>query len=320
MSKMEKADETVVDSQATCVARDEPRTVHEASPVGSSQSNGFIERAIQDEEGQIRTIKSDLESRIQGAIPSSHNLVPWLVEYAAVLLNRGQVGSDGKTAYERLKGKKASLPGLQFGERILWKSNVPSYKRKDKMDSDWNEGVFLGQRTVSGEYLVGSTLGVFRPRTVRKVPLEQRWVDNLSLVSCLPWKHNSRHEAGDEVLLAEEPPTPSLVPESTPLPPRTIEEPSMRDIRQFYVHQPDVDPAGGGIGFTDGCKGCRAIVFGTTRTGHDNHCRHRVIKTAATNPLIAARVKVAVDRDVAWHAKKLEASETSRRKPEITSS
>ena len=45
-----------------------------------------------------------------------------------------------------------------------------------------------------------------------------------------------------------------------------------------------------------------------------------MIKTAATNPLIAARVKVAVDRDVAWYAKKLEASETSRRKPEIASS
>ena len=44
ISKMEKADETVVDAQATRVAREGPRTVHEASPVGSSQSNGFIER------------------------------------------------------------------------------------------------------------------------------------------------------------------------------------------------------------------------------------------------------------------------------------
>ena len=84
------------------------------------------------------------------------------------------MGADGKTAYERLKGKKSLLPGLQFGERVLWKSNVPSYKRKDKMDADWKEGVFLGQRTVSGEYLVGSKEGVFRPRTVRKVPLQQR--------------------------------------------------------------------------------------------------------------------------------------------------
>ena len=90
---MEKADETMVDSQATRVARDEPRTVHEASPAGSSQSNGFIERAIQDEEGQIRTIKSDLESRIQGAIPSSHNLVPWLVECGSLVDSRaGGIG------------------------------------------------------------------------------------------------------------------------------------------------------------------------------------------------------------------------------------
>ena len=120
-----------------------------------------------------------MESWIQSKIPSSHDIAPWLVEHAAVLPNRGQVGSDGKIAYERLKGKKGVLPGLQFGERILWKSNVPSYKRKDKMDSDWTEGIFLGQRTVSGEYLVGSISGVFRPWTVRRTPLEQRLVDNL---------------------------------------------------------------------------------------------------------------------------------------------
>ena len=92
-----------------------------------------------------------------------------------MLMNRGQVGSDGRTAYERLKGKKASMPGLQFGERIIWKSNVATYKRRNKMDSDWSDGIFLGHRSVSGEYLVGSPSGVYRPRTVRRVPLEQRW-------------------------------------------------------------------------------------------------------------------------------------------------
>ena len=86
--------------------------------MGDSQSNGFIERAIQDVEGQIRTIKLDFESRAGEQIPSTHDLVPWLVEYAAVLLNRGRVSADGKTAYERLKGKRAALAGMQFGERI----------------------------------------------------------------------------------------------------------------------------------------------------------------------------------------------------------
>jgi hypothetical protein len=224
------------------------------------------------------------------------------------------VGSDGKTAYERLKGKTAGLPGLQFGERILWKSNVPSYRRKDKMESDWTEGIFLGQRTVSGEYLVGSKECIFRPRTVRRVPLAERWVDNLAFALYLQWKHNSRQEAGDQVLLAEEPPTPSLVPESTPLPPRSSDDPSMKDVRQFYVKPRDLDPAGNGIGFTDGCKGCRSIIYNVyPRQSHDNRCRHRVIKAAATNADIASRVKTTIDKDVAWHAMKLEASETRQK-------
>ena len=106
------------------------RSIHESSPVGSSQSNGFIEKAIRDEEGQVRTIKLDFESHSGGKIPSTHDIAPWLIEYAAVLLNRGQVGADGKTAYERLKGKRANLPGLQFGERIQWRSNVSPKDRK----------------------------------------------------------------------------------------------------------------------------------------------------------------------------------------------
>ena len=147
VSKLEKATEEEVQDLVGGVApADYPRTIHDAAQVGSSQSNGFIERAIQDDEGQIRTLKSDLESRIGVKIPSSHDIVPWLGEYAAVLLNRSQVGADGRTAYERLKGKKTSLPGLQFGERIPWKSNVAPYQRKHKTDTDWAEWIFLGQR------------------------------------------------------------------------------------------------------------------------------------------------------------------------------
>ena len=68
---------------------------------------------------------------------------------------------------------------------------MPPKDRRFKMDSAWKEGIFLGQRTVSGEYLVGSKEGVFRPRTVARVPIEKRWIDNLSFVTALPWKHNT---------------------------------------------------------------------------------------------------------------------------------
>ena len=48
------------------------RSIPEASPVGSSGSNGVIERAVQAIEGQARTIKLALESRIGAEIPSGH--------------------------------------------------------------------------------------------------------------------------------------------------------------------------------------------------------------------------------------------------------
>ena len=64
-------------------------------------------------EGQGRTMKLALESHLGEKIPSDHNVIPWIIDYAAVLLNRCQVGEDGKASYERLKGKAASIPGLR---------------------------------------------------------------------------------------------------------------------------------------------------------------------------------------------------------------
>ena len=233
--------------------------MHESSPVGSSQSNGLIERAIQDVEGQVRTLKLAFESHLGEKIPSDHNIIPWLVEYAAVLLNRGQVGQDGKTAYERLKGETASLPGMQFGERLLWRTNIPARDRRNRMDTQTSEGVYLGQRAAPGEYLVGSAEGVFRPRTVYRAPLENRWKDNLSLVTGLPWKHNAEHEVGEEVMLDAYIPEPSPTPVGSPLPPVTLEE-TTRVPKKFYVKQWGLDPAANGIGWTPECKGCESIA------------------------------------------------------------
>ncbi len=39
-----------------------------------------------------------------------------MVEFAAVLVNRYEVGRDGKTPYERARGKRSKLLGLEFGE------------------------------------------------------------------------------------------------------------------------------------------------------------------------------------------------------------
>ena len=97
------------------------RMIVENSPVGSSKSNGIVERAIQSVQGMIRTIRSDIEGRWGVKIDATHSIWPWIAEHAGFLLTRFEVGRDGKTAYERLKGKSAKVQGIAFAEGILWK-------------------------------------------------------------------------------------------------------------------------------------------------------------------------------------------------------
>ena len=80
--------------------------VVENSPVGASASNRVVERAIQSVEAMTRVLKVALESRWQVRIPAKHAIIPWMIEYAALLLNRFEVGHDGKTAFELCKRKK----------------------------------------------------------------------------------------------------------------------------------------------------------------------------------------------------------------------
>ena len=101
--------------------RDDGRTVLEESPVGSSGSNGVVERAVQGIEGQIRVILLALEERIGRQADPEEAIVSFIPEYAAYVVNLLEVGKDGKTSYERTRGKKATVVGLEFGEKLLWR-------------------------------------------------------------------------------------------------------------------------------------------------------------------------------------------------------
>ena len=160
----------------------------EQSPVGESQSNGMIERRNWTVEGQIRVLKDVFETRNRNKITADHPVLSWLVEFAAVLVNRYEVGHDGKTPCERLRGKQSRLLGLEFGELSHFRRHRAAGKQA-KLDVSWEDGVFLGYRTLSGETIVGTLNGVMRTRTVRRELAEERWsAENLRLVTGVPWQ------------------------------------------------------------------------------------------------------------------------------------
>jgi len=97
------------------------KTLAEQAPKRSKGSNGIVERAVQSVEVFLRTLKSALDERMGVKINTKHPVLTWMCEYASYMMNRLEVSADGRTAYERNKGKKATVLGLEFGEKVLWK-------------------------------------------------------------------------------------------------------------------------------------------------------------------------------------------------------
>ena len=65
--------------------------------------------------GQARTLKAALEHRIGVKVPLDARILCWLVEFAAYVMSRCDIGSDGKTPIHRLHGRRDNTPILKFG-------------------------------------------------------------------------------------------------------------------------------------------------------------------------------------------------------------
>ena len=246
------------------------QTVLEQSPVGSSGSNGIVERGVQSFEMMMRVMKDALEHKWNVKIPDDHPVLTWMVGYSSFLLNRFEVGSDGKTSYERLKGKRAKTNGLEFCEGLLFKMKA---KREGigKLASVWEDGVYLGIRAVSGEVIVGTSEGVWRTRTIRRKPMETRWdPDNSLKVGGVPWK-TSADDEGD-----------GMVPKGViKLEAKQMEKDGEDKVRAtpvvpraFAIRQADLVKHG----FTEDCAGCKAMIRGMNHQKHSEACRERMTK------------------------------------------
>ena len=66
--------------------------------------------------GMIRTFKRGLEYRIKRTVPPDANILTWLVEHCGQVYNKYKRGKDGKTPWERLRGKASNSFICEFGE------------------------------------------------------------------------------------------------------------------------------------------------------------------------------------------------------------
>ena len=180
-----KADQeaSITDVQRAVVqARSGLGTALEQSRVGDSNSNGRVERAIQDLKGLTRTLRSALESDVGGKISLDHPIVPWMVRHAGHLITTSRVRDGGRTAYQLMKGRRSNAKLVPFGESVLFK--IPkTANRVGEFEDRWETGAWLGFVMRSGEHLVGTDKGVFKVSAIMRRLSDKRWsrdlIDNL---------------------------------------------------------------------------------------------------------------------------------------------
>ena len=114
------------------------------------------------------------------------DIVEWLVEYAADVINKFVIGSDGMTAWERVKGKKHHGEFVQCCSYVMYR--VAGSVQGGVMTERWMPGLWLGKRFHTEEHIVMNFESgkIFRSRSVRVM---DRDICQEDVLRCLghPW-------------------------------------------------------------------------------------------------------------------------------------
>ena len=201
---------------------------------------------------------------------------------------RFAVGRDDKTAYERNVGRRAVHPLAQFGERVWWMPLQPSNRRLGPLDSRFEQGRYLGLKDGSNMVLVGTASGVVKARTIKRLPLGERWTGSL-LDSALgnEFTPNALEDDGGRVeirALVLQPHAAVLVP---PL------APEVRQVRRAPLRRIDFVQ----FGYTDNCPGCANARAGRKQAvDYSEQCRSRMETILSTTTEGHERLERARDR------------------------
>jgi hypothetical protein len=284
--------------------REKGKTVLENSPVGDSRANGAAERAVQSVSEQVRVIRRGLEQRLGLKLSCKHPVMTWLVEHSADLISKYQVGEDGKTAYERWKGKRFTMEEIEFGEKIHYRLNMKNKAQQEKLEVRYGEGFYMGRWWRTGEALVGTPEGVVRAGTVRRVGAHRRWdKEGLEKVQGVPWQMNPGEGAVHQDLQVR------WLREEELEAGRAAAQDDDRKVYRMRLKREDFLEHG----FTEGCPGCQALIGGTAARGHSEACRTRMEAAVTSTERGKKRRELQEDRENQEAARRMERDDKVKR-------
>jgi hypothetical protein len=224
------------------------RVIPENPPKGESQSNGRAEEAGKTCRGFAKVIRDQLEETANISIGCDDAIAQWIVRWSAMLPSRFLEGKDGKTAYERRRGRRCTIPTERIGEKVWYKELKAKTEAKDKAEIEWAEGIWLGHATESNEVLVGTRKGVVRAWAIRKQEVKDRWdADLIKNMQGTPQGPNPNRPGATIPIKINFDPIDRTKDQIIVVPARVEEGPRSMYIKAWMLEQ---------YGYTEGCQGC----------------------------------------------------------------
>ncbi len=253
-------------------AREHP-TVPKNPPAYDPQSNGMAEKAVGDVKAEVRAIKLGLESRIGKEVSMLLPVMEWIIRHAPSVINRVQLGVDGRTSYYRIHHRDFSGKFFEFGEQVLIKPKrkIAKQEKRVSMKEKWLDGTWLGWDDRTGEHLVAIPSGpVVRVRSVRPVAEGSRWsAEAVEKIIATPNEPNPKNrQQGDA------PPAADIVDGKAGDGGQDLPEPVVRedDHREFRITSTMLER----FGYSRDCVGCTNKRLGLAHRGHTDACRQRL--------------------------------------------
>ena len=262
-----------------------------------SQANGAVENGIRNLRGMLRSIRGCLEDRLGKRFPVNHPILTWMVPHAAAIMTMRHRGSDGRTAWMRVRGRPFGLRRAGFAELCLFKlpTKGPRAHARGNVADRWERGLFLGYSHDANTYLYADHGGVHTARCLERLPFENRWnIDRIAAVTATP---QALHTPADPRTVLRDPSA-------------QVEQPQRADpitkVRKFKVTMVDLETHG----YTEGCEQCAYILryrAGRPGYGHSDACRQRVMNAVGQTPegrVRLERLEERVDRALGEHVER----------------
>ncbi|CAE7846389.1 GIP, partial [Symbiodinium necroappetens] len=156
MSDGEPAIRALIDTVARQAGKE--TQVQHAPKETHGPSNGAAERAILEVARQARTLVHALETRYPGyQLKGDSEVFPWVIRHSGWLITRFLIKADGRTPYERLKGREYKGEIVDPLETVHYKIDKDT---RGKLDAQTSIGIWLGKTLSADEHVIGTPQGI----------------------------------------------------------------------------------------------------------------------------------------------------------------